>query len=75
MYQWFLSVLRKIDFDTDYVTAIELQQIAQIGIETAEFEAQAAVFEADRIGELARGEADATIERAKGESTVYPRTW
>jgi regulator of protease activity HflC (stomatin/prohibitin superfamily) len=61
-------VLRKIDFDPDFIQAIEAQQIARENIETANFQAQSAEFEADRIGVLARGEADAAIERARGEA-------
>lgn len=61
-------VLRKIDFDPDFVQAIEAQQIARENIETAQFQAQSAEFEANRIAVLARGEADAAIERARGDA-------
>jgi regulator of protease activity HflC (stomatin/prohibitin superfamily) len=59
-------VLRKIDFDPDFIQAIENQQIARENIETAQFQAQSAEFEADRIAVLARGQADAAIETARG---------
>ena len=61
-------LVRKIDFDEDYITAIEQQQIAQEQIETERYKAEAAEHEADRQAELARGDADATIERARGEA-------
>lgn len=61
-------VLRKIDFDVDYIQAIENQQIARENIETAQFEAQSAEFEADRAAVLARGQADAAIETARGSA-------
>ena len=61
-------VLRKIDFDPDFIQAIESQQIARENIETAQFEAQSAEFVANRTAVLARGEADAAIERARGDA-------
>ena len=60
--------LRDIGFDADYVAAIEQQQIAQLGIKTAEFQSQQAEFEANRQAALAKGEADAAIELARGEA-------
>ena len=61
-------VLRKLDFDPDYVIANERKQIAKEGITTAEYEAKAAVYQAQKIAELARGESQAMIEKAKGEA-------
>jgi len=60
--------LRKIDFDKDYVDAVEKKQIAQERIKTAEYEAESAVNEAKRQAELAKGEAQAQVERARGEA-------
>lgn len=59
-------LIRKVDFDEDYVAAIERQQIEQERIETEDYAAQAAVYEARKIAELAKGEAQADIERANG---------
>ena len=52
----------------DYIAAIEQQQIARENIETANFQSQSAEYEADRIAVLARGEAEARVERAKGDA-------
>lgn len=60
--------LRDINFDDAYETAIENQQIARENIETAQFQAEQAVFDANRTAELARGDADAAIEHARGEA-------
>jgi len=60
--------LRKIAFDENYVQAIEQQQIAKEGIETARFQSQAAEFEANRTAALAKGDAQASIERATGNA-------
>jgi regulator of protease activity HflC (stomatin/prohibitin superfamily) len=51
-------LVRKIDFDADYVAAIEEQQIAQVQIETAQYQAQAAEFERDQQITLAQAEAE-----------------
>ena len=61
-------VLRKIDFDADYVQTIEAQQIAKEKIETAQYDAQAAVFSAQQTIELATGTAGAKGEQAKGDA-------
>lgn len=60
--------LRKIDFDPDYVAAIEQQQIAQERIETKEYDSQAAVNTAAETEALAKGEAAADIARASGRA-------
>ena len=60
--------LRKIAFDDNYVGAISQQQIAQVQIETARFQAQEAKFTAEKTVELAKGDAQAEIERAKGDA-------
>ena len=59
-------LVRKIDFDADYVLSIESQQIEQERILTEQFAAEAAVFEAQKLAETAKGEAQAEIERARG---------
>lgn len=58
--------IRKVSFQDAYIDAIERQQIAQENIETAEYEAQAATYTAQKTVELAKGDATAEIERAKG---------
>jgi regulator of protease activity HflC (stomatin/prohibitin superfamily) len=60
--------LRKIAFDDNYVGAISQQQIAQVQIETARFQAEAAKYEAEKNVELAKGDAQAEVERAKGDA-------
>lgn len=60
--------LRKIAFDDNYVAAISQQQIAQVQIETARYEAEAAKFTAEKTVELAKGDAQAEIEKAKGDA-------
>lgn len=60
--------LRDINFDEAYETAIENQQIARENIETAQFNAEQAIYDANRVAELARGDADAAIENARGEA-------
>lgn len=51
-------LVRKIEFDEDYTRAIEQQQIAQEGIETAQYQAQAAEYEKERQIRLAEAEAE-----------------
>jgi regulator of protease activity HflC (stomatin/prohibitin superfamily) len=60
--------LRSIEFDQDYVSAIENQQIAQEQVETRQYEAEQAIYEAERNRELAKGDAAAQVERAKGDA-------
>lgn len=50
-------LVRKIDFDEEYIRAIEQQQIAQEAIETARYQADAAEYERDRQIRLAEAEA------------------
>lgn len=59
-------LIRKVSFDEDYVNAIELQQIAQEKIETAQYEADAAVFEKEAAIQIAQGDA----ERIKLEASA-----
>lgn len=61
-------VLRKIDFDPDYVQTIEAQQIAKEKIETAQYDAKAAIFTAQQTVELSKGTAGAVVEKAKGDA-------
>jgi regulator of protease activity HflC (stomatin/prohibitin superfamily) len=53
-------LVRKIDFDTDYIAAIEQQQIAQEAIETAQYQAESAQYEKERQIRLAEAEAERT---------------
>ncbi|MBN1485317.1 MAG: prohibitin family protein, partial [Chloroflexia bacterium] len=51
-------LVRKIDFDEDYIRAIENQQIAQENIETRQYEAEAAQYEKERQIRLAEADAE-----------------
>lgn len=51
-------LVRKIDFDSDYIAAIEQQQIAQEAIETAKYQSDAAEYEKERQIRLAEADAE-----------------
>jgi regulator of protease activity HflC (stomatin/prohibitin superfamily) len=51
-------LVRKVDFDEEYIRAIEQQQIAQEAIETAKYQADAAEHEKQRQIRLAEAEAE-----------------
>jgi len=53
-------LVRKIDFDEDYIRAIEQQQIVQEAIETARYQSEAAEYEKERQIRLAEAEAERT---------------
>ena len=53
-------LVRKIDFNEDYINAIEQQQIAQEAIETARYQSEAAEYEKERQIRLAEAEAERT---------------
>jgi regulator of protease activity HflC (stomatin/prohibitin superfamily) len=53
-------LVRKVDFDEEYIQAIEQQQIAQEAIETAKYQADAAEYEKERQIRLAEAEAERT---------------
>jgi regulator of protease activity HflC (stomatin/prohibitin superfamily) len=61
-------LVRGIKFDDDYEVAIEAKQIAAENIITEQNKSIAARFEADKIANLAEGEARARVERAKGDA-------
>lgn len=61
-------VLRKIDFDPDYVDAVEKKQIAFEGIQTAKYNAEQAVNEAQKKVNEAKGDAEAQIIAAQAEA-------
>jgi len=61
-------LVRKIEFDEDYIRAIEQQQIAQEGIETAQYQAQAAEYEKERQIRLAEAEAERTKLMAQADA-------
>lgn len=61
-------LIRKIDFDVDYVQTIEDQQIAQEKIKTAKFDSQAAEFERDRLIRLSEAEKQKTILNAEANA-------
>jgi regulator of protease activity HflC (stomatin/prohibitin superfamily) len=60
--------IKRPRFQPAYEDAIEAQQIAREQIETRENEAAAAKQEAARAVNLAQGEADAQVARARGEA-------
>ncbi|MDY7079412.1 MAG: prohibitin family protein [Chloroflexota bacterium] len=51
-------LVRKVDFDEDYIRAIEQQQIAEEAIETARYQADAAEYEKERQIRLAEADAE-----------------
>jgi prohibitin 2 len=53
-------LVRKIEFDEEYINAIEQQQIAQEAIETARYNSEAAEYEKERQIRLAEAEAERT---------------
>lgn len=61
-------VLRKITFSDDYVKAVEAKQIAKQNITTQQYAAEAAANEAIKKKNLAKGDADAVIENARGDA-------
>jgi len=73
-------LVRKIDFDPDYIAAIEQQQIAQEAIETAKYQSEAAEYEKERQIRLAEADAerikllagaDAERQRLLADSEAY----
>jgi regulator of protease activity HflC (stomatin/prohibitin superfamily) len=61
-------LVRKIDFDADYIAAIEQQQIAQEAIETAQYQSEAAEHKRDRRITLAEAEKERNILLAQAEA-------
>jgi regulator of protease activity HflC (stomatin/prohibitin superfamily) len=61
-------LVRKIEFDADYVQSIEEQQIAQEKIETAQYDSQAAEFERDRQIRLSEAEKQKQILLAEADA-------
>ncbi len=73
-------LVRKIDFDEEYIRAIEQQQIAQEAIETARYNSEAAEYEKERQIRLAEAEAkrieltaaaDAERQRLLADAEAY----
>ncbi len=60
--------LRKIDFQPDYVQAIEQKQIEAENVTTEKNRAEQAKWKAQSAIEAAKGEAQATIENARGDA-------
>jgi regulator of protease activity HflC (stomatin/prohibitin superfamily) len=60
--------LRKIDFQEDYVQAIEQKQIEAENVTTERNRAEQAKWRAQSAIEVAKGEAQATIENARGNA-------
>jgi len=60
--------LRKIDFQDDYVQAIEQKQIEAENVTTEKNRAEQAKWRAQSAIEEAKGEAQATIENARGDA-------
>lgn len=76
-------LVRDIDFDEDYVQAIENQQIAEEEIKTARFRAEAAEFEkqqtirqaeAERERQILEAEAEAERIRLRADAEAYSIT-
>jgi regulator of protease activity HflC (stomatin/prohibitin superfamily) len=61
-------LVRKVEFDEDYIRAIEQQQIAQEAIETAQYQSEAAEFEKERQIRLAEAEAERTKLLAQADA-------
>jgi regulator of protease activity HflC (stomatin/prohibitin superfamily) len=61
-------LVRKIDFDEDYIRAIEQQQIAEEAIETARYQADAAEFEKQGEIRLAEAKAEGTKLQAAADA-------
>jgi regulator of protease activity HflC (stomatin/prohibitin superfamily) len=61
-------LVRKVDFDEEYIRAIEQQQIAQEAIETAKYQSQAAEYEKERQIRLAEADAERTKLQAAAEA-------
>jgi len=61
-------LVRKIDFDEEYIRAIEQQQIAQEAIETARYNSEAAEYEKERQIRLAQAEAERTKLQAAADA-------
>jgi regulator of protease activity HflC (stomatin/prohibitin superfamily) len=61
-------LVRKVDFDEDYIRAIEQQQIAEEAIETAQYQADAAEYEKQREIRLAEAEAQRIKLQAEAEA-------
>ncbi len=60
--------LRKIDFQPDYVQAIEQKQIEAENVITEKHRAEQAKWKAQAAIEQAKGDATATIEKARGDA-------
>ena len=61
-------LVRKVDFDDEYINAIEQQQIAQEAIETARYDSEAAEFEKQREIRLAEAGAQGIRLQASAEA-------
>mgnify|MGYP000337453438 CR=1 FL=1 len=61
-------LVRKVEFDEDYIRAIEQQQIAQEAIETASYEAEAAKYKKEEQIRLAEAEAERIKLQAAAEA-------
>jgi regulator of protease activity HflC (stomatin/prohibitin superfamily) len=60
--------LRKIDFQADYVQAVEQKQIESETITTEQYRAEQAKWKAQGAIEEAKGKAQSSIEEAKGQA-------
>jgi membrane protease subunit HflC len=65
-------LVRKVEFDADYITTIEQQQIAQEQIETARYNAEAAEYEKQK--QIRQAEADAQRQKLNAEAMAYQTT-
>lgn len=61
-------LVRKVDFNEEYIDAIEQQQIAQEAIETARYQSEAAEYEKERQIRLAEADAERTKLQAQADA-------
>lgn len=61
-------LVRKVEFDEEYINAIEQQQIAQEAIQTAQYQSEAAEYEKERQIRLAEAEAERTKLLAQADA-------
>lgn len=61
-------LIRKISFSEEYIQSVEAKQIAEQNITTQEFNADAAVWQAQQVIEQARGEAEKQILMAQAQA-------
>jgi regulator of protease activity HflC (stomatin/prohibitin superfamily) len=61
-------LVRNVTFSDEYITAIELAQVAEVQIREQEFRVQQAEQEAEQVRVRAQGQADARVIQAQAEA-------